>query len=268
MKRMATHLELRPASYGRDSCAITGVWSERRSSGSPQASAILKPSPHTRPRPGRRRFLPPAISNLQLLLVSIVLLSNFCVPASATRSHDGRRKQRYGELAEPLPRFEYVEPNFELFKPGDIVYDRRFPVVPIHNDFHKRQHALNVDDSSKGGAAKTTAQKQLKFSSTSTARPAAATTAAAFTTAVLPESSKSTSASSTEPTSLVTAPGTGSNSLPRPFDTGLGNNYTNPNCPVFINGFLRNDTFTSCLPLSLLLQVSFPLDTKKTLANT
>ncbi|EMC94786.1 hypothetical protein BAUCODRAFT_56498, partial [Baudoinia panamericana UAMH 10762] len=44
--------------------------------------------------------------------------------------------------------------------------------------------------------------------------------------------------------------------LPHPFDSTLGNNFTASSCPNFFRGFLNNDTFTSCLPLSLLLQTS------------
>ena len=50
-------------------------------------------------------------------------------------------------------------------------------------------------------------------------------------------------------------PGRSHNSLPQPFDTSLGSNFTSPTCPTFFNSFLSNDTFTSCLPFSLLLQV-------------
>ncbi|KAL8852208.1 MAG: hypothetical protein Q9221_002918 [Calogaya cf. arnoldii] len=148
-----------------------------------------------------------------------------------------------------------MEPDLASFGPGEIVYDRRYPVLPVHNDLYRRQDSVNTEDSSEG-TAKTTADKRLKFSSTSTAKPAAAT----FTSAIVPGSSSSpspsaSSSTSAEPTSIVTAPGAGA-SLPRPFDTGLGNNYTQDSCPQFINNFLRNETFTSCLPFSLLLQVA------------
>ena len=44
-------------------------------------------------------------------------------------------------------------------------------------------------------------------------------------------------------------------SLPHPFDTTLGNNFTTPSCPTFFNNFLNSDSFNDCLPFSLLLQV-------------
>ncbi|KAL8991422.1 MAG: hypothetical protein Q9169_007873 [Polycauliona sp. 2 TL-2023] len=127
--------------------------------------------------------------------------------------------------------------------------------MPVHNDLYRRQDRASSEESSEETST-TTADRRLRFSSTSTAKPAAAT----FTSAVLPNSSSSPSTSSStstpaESTSIVTAPGTGSD-LPRPFDTGLGNNYTSDTCPQFINSFLRNETFTSCLPFSLLLQNS------------
>lgn len=249
--------ELRPTAYGDDLLgAITPDGRVRRSTTTLQQPALPGPSTRTRPPPGRRRWLSPSVRHLQLILLSLVLLSTLCLPAGATATREGRRRPRYGKLAQPLPGFGYIQPDLEFFKPGDIVYDRRYPVVPVHNNVYKRQDAVEVGDSSAAGGAKTTDQKQLKFSSTSTARPAAATTAAAFTTAVLPSSRTTSPSADTRPTSLVTAPSTASSSLPRPFDTGLGNNYTNPDCLAYMNNMLRNDTFTSCLPLSLLLQVS------------
>lgn len=44
--------------------------------------------------------------------------------------------------------------------------------------------------------------------------------------------------------------------LPSPFDTSLGNNFTDSSCPTFFTTFLKNATFQSCLPMSLLLQNS------------
>jgi hypothetical protein len=50
-----------------------------------------------------------------------------------------------------------------------------------------------------------------------------------------------------------------STSLPRPFDTSIGNNFTESSCPQFFNNFLSNSTFQECLPFSMLLQVSILL---------
>lgn len=47
-----------------------------------------------------------------------------------------------------------------------------------------------------------------------------------------------------------------STTLPRPFDSNIGNNFTTSTCPTYFDRFLSNQTFVNCLPLSLLLQVS------------
>jgi hypothetical protein len=56
-------------------------------------------------------------------------------------------------------------------------------------------------------------------------------------------------------TALKTDPQASQLSLPHPFDTSLGNNFTAPSCPAFFNTFLNSDSFNNCLPFSLLLQV-------------
>jgi hypothetical protein len=46
-------------------------------------------------------------------------------------------------------------------------------------------------------------------------------------------------------------------SLPQPFDTTIGSNFTTGSgCPAFFNNFLGNSLFQTCYPFSLLLQVS------------
>ncbi|KAL8971889.1 MAG: hypothetical protein Q9197_003039 [Variospora fuerteventurae] len=223
-------------------------------------TARCAPLPFVLPRTGKGR----AVLEEQQSSVIRALLFTFLTPVTHFVVELG------GSIDVVTVRFhpttlpvDHVEPDLDSFKRSDIVYDRRFPAAPVHYNIYKRQDPVNV------GGTTTTAQKQLRFSSTSTASPAAATTAAAFTTVSLP-APKSTSPLSGQPTPLVTAPGTGSSSLPRPFDTGLGNNYTNPECPVFMNNFLRNETFNSCVPLSLLLQnsMSFFSSTKSLTAIT
>ena len=44
-------------------------------------------------------------------------------------------------------------------------------------------------------------------------------------------------------------------SLPQPFDTTLGNNFTNPACPIYFTKFLGDPQFQQCYPFSFLLQV-------------
>lgn len=56
--------------------------------------------------------------------------------------------------------------------------------------------------------------------------------------------------------SIQVATQTGAATLPRPFDSSIGTNFTTSTCPEFFNNFLSNQTFNECLPFSLLLQVS------------
>jgi len=73
---------------------------------------------------------------------------------------------------------------------------------------------------------------------------------------ILAPSGTSTAASTPSATSISVETSVASSSpLPQPFDTNLGNNFTNPNCPTFFSRFLADDTFQKCLPFSLLLQV-------------
>ncbi|KAL8799020.1 MAG: hypothetical protein Q9182_006199 [Xanthomendoza sp. 2 TL-2023] len=186
----------------------------------------------------------------QLAVCSMIILSTFCVSVGATRPSESRRKERYGKVASELPKWGSMHPDLTIFQPGELVYDRSLPVIPLQKDLYRRQDSVSIEDSS-NESARTTATKPLKFASTSTASPAVATT----TSVTVTSSRSSSSSSSPRPTSIVTAAETDSN-LPRPFDSGLGNNYTDENCPKFINNFLRNETFISCLPFSLLLQVN------------
>lgn len=55
---------------------------------------------------------------------------------------------------------------------------------------------------------------------------------------------------------ITTATLTTASSLPKPFDSNLGNNFTTSTCPEFFQSFLNDAKFEACLPLSLLLQTS------------
>ena len=72
--------------------------------------------------------------------------------------------------------------------------------------------------------------------------PASTTTASMITASAASDTSASASS-----TTLA--------SLPLAFDGGLGTNYTQPSCPTFLRSMLNNETFISCVPFSLLLQV-------------
>ncbi len=66
-----------------------------------------------------------------------------------------------------------------------------------------------------------------------------------------------TPTSSVPATSILSAAPSDTNSpLPKPLDGGIGTNFTQPSCPTFLNTMINNETFTSCLPFSLLLQVN------------
>ncbi|KAI9727611.1 MAG: hypothetical protein M1834_008051 [Cirrosporium novae-zelandiae] len=82
-------------------------------------------------------------------------------------------------------------------------------------------------------------------------------------------SSTATSSTSSPSSTLATAATVSSSSLPTPFDTSLGSNYTTSSCPKYINTFLSDDDFQTCLPFSLLLQNSQSFfQTEKSLVKT
>ena len=105
----------------------------------------------------------------------------------------------------------------------ELVYDRR-PAPKPRMGIYARQ-----DDSSSSSATTT-----------------------AGSSGILAPSSTSVSTSIQTASSLST-------SLPRPFDSSIGNNFTESSCPQFFNDFLSNTTFQECLPFSMLLQVSMIL---------
>jgi len=67
-----------------------------------------------------------------------------------------------------------------------------------------------------------------------------------------------TSTGTSTSSSLAVATSESASPLPSPFDQGFAGNVTD-SCLNFMNGFLSNSTFKSCLPFSLLLQVSTPI---------
>jgi hypothetical protein len=103
----------------------------------------------------------------------------------------------------------------------ELVYDRR-PMPKPQKGIYARQ-----DDSSSSSATTTTGSSGI----------------------LAPSSTSSVSESIQVATPVST-------SLPRPFDTSIGNNFTESSCPQFFNNFLSNSTFQECLPFSMLLQVS------------
>lgn len=113
--------------------------------------------------------------------------------------------------------------------PGELLFDRR-PPPPLPRMHLDKRHDESASSSSSASAA------SLPEVTTVTITPS------------------SGSPSTTEST-IQTASETAAASLPKPFDTSLGNNFTSSTCPTFFNSFLNNQEFNDCLPLSLLLQV-------------
>ncbi|RMZ78078.1 hypothetical protein DV737_g4046, partial [Chaetothyriales sp. CBS 132003] len=74
-------------------------------------------------------------------------------------------------------------------------------------------------------------------------------------TSSLTTSSEATATSSAASSTSSDASATAT-SLPVPFDSSIGSNFTSSSCPAFFTTFLSNTTFLSCLPVSLLLQNS------------
>lgn len=107
------------------------------------------------------------------------------------------------------------------------------PMTPYGN-IGKRQDLFNSLQPTSGGSS----TRRLSFGATATAIPS------------------SSSASSSSPTASAPTPESTTTTLPKPFDGGFGTNYTQLSCPTFLKAFSTNATFISCLPFSLLLQVS------------
>lgn len=138
----------------------------------------------------------------------------------------------------------------EIEQHEEILLDRNPPPVPTYGNVRKRKDDASDSD-------------QVSLSS-SLARPSFASTAAAVdeTATARPsvvgpsdEKSSTTIGFKPPPTSSPGIP-TPTGPLPKPFDGGLGTNYTQQSCPTFLRSMLNNETFSACLPLSLLLQVS------------
>lgn len=130
----------------------------------------------------------------------------------------------------------------------EILLDRGAPPVPTYGNLRKRKEDASDSDQSSPLARPSFASTAAAVDETETARPSL----------VGPSDdgkSSTTSESEPPPTSSPEIP-TPTGPLPRPFDGGFGTNYTQQSCPTFLRSMLNNETFSACLPLSLLLQVS------------
>ena len=177
----------------------------------------------SRPRPGRRRFHVPSC-NLSFLLVAIILA--FCGPITAFD------RQRF-EVRRPIP--EGLE--------NGIIFDSR----PAPNvDLVKRQFNIGGESSSKG-------EKETSSPPSEIAAPTSTTEETSK-----PTGDESTSSGSAEETTgsggIISAPTPTNSQTPKPFDGGLGTNYTSA-CLSFMKEMVGNEDFIRCVPVSVLLQV-------------
>lgn len=188
---------------------------------------------HIRPRPGRRRNTP--LTLLQTLssiaLVCAVITPAMAAPSVPLPSPSGGELEVYA-----------VEQNTFLDIPTEILFDHRPRFEP---ELYRRQ-LVNVEPSSSADNAKVSSTQKAAASSSSAGSASSASSAAA-------SASPSDSSSNSD---ILTAPSSTDSPLPKPFDGGLGTNYTQPGCLEFLTKMINNDTFTSCLPFSALLQVS------------
>ena len=196
------------------------------------------PRQSQRPRPGRRRQEALATTWTQCWIVALLTLLTLSSQAEASSRGFGRRSS-YGRFVEA----------------GEIHFDRS-PQPRI--DLLRREGGGDLFETKSDGAAAATAIVAMStsmtmpdFSSPATAVPSTATGLGS----IVAPGGDATSSASPSQTSIVSEGG-GETSLPKAFDGGLGSNYTEASCPLFLNSFLNNDTFTDCMPFSLLLQVS------------
>lgn len=165
----------------------------------------------------------PPLALVRLMVFAVLVLLTLCASAEA-------RDQDWPSI--PRPRYG------AFVRDEDILFDHGPPPSIPWGHLEKRQEKSSADTNTK-----TASLSRPTFGSTATALPSAAASSAASA------ASSSTASSGSDPTDSP---------LPKPFDGGFGTNYTQSSCPTFLKSFLTNDTFTSCLPFSLLLQVRKP----------
>lgn len=158
------------------------------------------------------------VATLQLIATDVTA----CTPASNVK-----------ECAFPLSK--------RLASAGEFL-DDSVSQTPAY-DLVMAQNEVRRDVDPSTAASSVTASTTVVHSSV-TASPSATNTQDSTSTA----SSSSSSAASSVAVVATT--------LPTPFDTSLGSNFTQSSCPAFFRSFLSNSTFTSCHPVSLLLQNS------------
>ena len=197
-------------------------------------STLFRETSTNRPRPGRRRNSSrhwrhrnvrsnPAFFVSPSRYISIFFGLVFLLCGSVTASD-----ARSGTLGNPLELRR-------LAGRGEILVDRSVPPTPR--------------------------MRERRQETTSSGLPTDIFPSSSSTAQIAPDSTTRTSfpsqSTASQTSALATASPTAIQSpLPSPFDSSLGNNFTSLTCPTFFQNFLSNDSFTSCLPFSLLLQTS------------
>lgn len=184
----------------------------------------------------RRR---PHFTCTQVVIWTVLILSTLCVTADAVYEEEQHFRR-------PRPaRHVQVE---------EILFDHSAPPEIPSANLRKRQ------DLFESPPASTTTYEEGK-TTTSLQRPSFDATATPLASVVVSISTRDSSTSSTatlsgSDSSTSSSPPVLESPLPTPFDSGFGTNYTQQSCPTFLRSVARNETFTSCLPFSILLQVS------------
>ena len=152
-------------------------------------------------------------------------------------------------VLSPARAYIYTPPDYpEALQLRDILVDPRYAPEAPADTLRRRRELLPRADNDPPDDNSSPTKSSTKSPEPTSRFQAVATTA-------FPSSANTAAASATSSGGIVTESGTPTGQLPRPFDTSLGNNFTNPSCPQFFNTFLSDPTLTSCLPLSLLLMV-------------
>lgn len=172
-------------------------------------------------------------SSSQLLLLFLLVC---CIPFTAA----SKSIYMNAELVEVQARTESLGSTFaRLARSGTILVDPGTPPVPDHWD-----QATNNDDELRRRAEPSYSTNSI--SSSATKAP----------------SSKSTLAPTPTSSGIPSAAPLAASPLPTPFDVGFSSNITTT-CAAFMKSMLSNQTFKSCLPFSLVLQVRLPPNSPK-----
>jgi hypothetical protein len=173
-------------------------------------------------------------------------------------------EERMLELPKEVPEL-FQSTLARLARSGSILVDQRPYFNPDHAIASRTKNPSSVDSPSdiiitadnlhrRTDAA---AETNDEVSSVSNAITSTATIVPPKSTGTGTSSGTSTLAGSTTSSGLAVAATASASALPQPFDSGFSSNITST-CSSFVTGFLANETFKSCLPFSLLLQVSSP----------